>query len=218
MALIKCPKCGKEFSDRAQVCPQCGFTIKAIKPIQLTLVIMGLLVFVLCSLCFFGPWKYEYEYTFLFFPWCWRIFLCSFWLSKLFMSYSKERYLAILGLVCCILWIGWTIYGQITFHPWWSSADKWCELLIGILILVYGRFLNGIRKYLAIISGVLILYTQITLIIRNYYEDYWMTSRIGEIYSSNFLLVMILNFLTYTSIVAFVISCNTPIGGRRLWG
>ncbi|MBQ4508682.1 MAG: leucine-rich repeat protein [Paludibacteraceae bacterium] len=24
MALIKCPKCGKEFSDRAQVCPQCG--------------------------------------------------------------------------------------------------------------------------------------------------------------------------------------------------
>lgn len=24
MALIKCPKCGKEFSDRAKVCPQCG--------------------------------------------------------------------------------------------------------------------------------------------------------------------------------------------------
>lgn len=24
MALIKCPKCGKEFSDRAQTCPQCG--------------------------------------------------------------------------------------------------------------------------------------------------------------------------------------------------
>ena len=24
MALIKCPKCGKEFSDRAKACPQCG--------------------------------------------------------------------------------------------------------------------------------------------------------------------------------------------------
>ena len=24
MALIKCPKCGKEFSDRAQTCPQCS--------------------------------------------------------------------------------------------------------------------------------------------------------------------------------------------------
>ena len=26
MALIKCPKCGKEFSDRAEKCPQCGIS------------------------------------------------------------------------------------------------------------------------------------------------------------------------------------------------
>ena len=26
MALIKCPKCGKEFSDRALACPQCGMS------------------------------------------------------------------------------------------------------------------------------------------------------------------------------------------------
>ena len=26
MALIKCPKCGKDFSDRAQACPHCGIS------------------------------------------------------------------------------------------------------------------------------------------------------------------------------------------------
>jgi len=25
MALIKCPECGKEFSETANVCPQCGY-------------------------------------------------------------------------------------------------------------------------------------------------------------------------------------------------
>lgn len=25
MALIKCPECGKEISDRAECCPVCGF-------------------------------------------------------------------------------------------------------------------------------------------------------------------------------------------------
>ena len=28
MALIKCPECGKEISERANVCPNCGFPIK----------------------------------------------------------------------------------------------------------------------------------------------------------------------------------------------
>lgn len=26
MALIRCPKCGKMFSEHAQVCPQCGMS------------------------------------------------------------------------------------------------------------------------------------------------------------------------------------------------
>lgn len=33
MALIKCPRCGKEFSDRAASCPQCGMSINEIRPI-----------------------------------------------------------------------------------------------------------------------------------------------------------------------------------------
>ncbi len=33
MALIKCPECGREVSDRAQACPQCGCPI-APKPVS----------------------------------------------------------------------------------------------------------------------------------------------------------------------------------------
>ena len=29
MALIKCPECGKEISDRASTCPNCGCPVKA---------------------------------------------------------------------------------------------------------------------------------------------------------------------------------------------
>ena len=32
MALITCPKCGKQFSEHAEKCPQCGITkIEALK-------------------------------------------------------------------------------------------------------------------------------------------------------------------------------------------
>ena len=30
MALIKCPSCGKEISDQAKSCPQCGHPISAV--------------------------------------------------------------------------------------------------------------------------------------------------------------------------------------------
>ena len=31
MSLIRCPECGKEFSDRAVACPNCGFPIEEIR-------------------------------------------------------------------------------------------------------------------------------------------------------------------------------------------
>lgn len=31
MALVKCPECGKEVSEHADACPQCGFPIRSIK-------------------------------------------------------------------------------------------------------------------------------------------------------------------------------------------
>ena len=33
MALITCPKCGKQFSDRAEKCPQCGVSEEALHQI-----------------------------------------------------------------------------------------------------------------------------------------------------------------------------------------
>lgn len=32
MALIQCPECGKEISDRAGNCPNCGYPIEALSP------------------------------------------------------------------------------------------------------------------------------------------------------------------------------------------
>ena len=32
MALIKCPECGKEFSDKAPACPNCGYPIEYVVP------------------------------------------------------------------------------------------------------------------------------------------------------------------------------------------
>ncbi len=32
MSLIKCPECGKEVSDSAEMCPNCGYPIKPVKP------------------------------------------------------------------------------------------------------------------------------------------------------------------------------------------
>lgn len=31
MALIKCPECGKEISDKAACCPNCGFPVERVK-------------------------------------------------------------------------------------------------------------------------------------------------------------------------------------------
>lgn len=32
MALIKCPECGKEISDKSQACIHCGFPLEAAEP------------------------------------------------------------------------------------------------------------------------------------------------------------------------------------------
>ena len=32
MALIKCPECGREVSDKAATCPDCGFPIESLNP------------------------------------------------------------------------------------------------------------------------------------------------------------------------------------------
>ena len=54
MALIKCPECGKEISDTAKACPNCGYRLKKLdiakhKKISTYILIIGILLFV-CSI------------------------------------------------------------------------------------------------------------------------------------------------------------------------
>lgn len=34
MALIKCPECGKEISDKATVCINCGYSLESLKDVR----------------------------------------------------------------------------------------------------------------------------------------------------------------------------------------
>ena len=44
MALIKCPECGKEISDKAKACPECGYKMKKSKIKFIPILICALLV------------------------------------------------------------------------------------------------------------------------------------------------------------------------------
>lgn len=34
MALISCPECGKEVSDKAKTCPHCGYSLTEVEPME----------------------------------------------------------------------------------------------------------------------------------------------------------------------------------------
>lgn len=50
MALIKCPECGKEYSDKAKACPNCGYQPKkSSAPIAMTITgVMSIVIAILC--------------------------------------------------------------------------------------------------------------------------------------------------------------------------
>lgn len=52
MAMIKCPECGKEISDKAKVCPNCGVKIKGKNNIILIIIIVVLFIVILGSTYF----------------------------------------------------------------------------------------------------------------------------------------------------------------------
>lgn len=56
MALIKCSECGKEISDKAKVCPNCGsktnFAHKKSKDNKLTILVVIGFIIILVSLVF----------------------------------------------------------------------------------------------------------------------------------------------------------------------
>ena len=74
MALIKCPECGREVSDQAKTCPQCGFKVKLIKKREkksravdgrkimkyLVIIIPSVLVLSFCVYFFLSPKTFEW--------------------------------------------------------------------------------------------------------------------------------------------------------------
>lgn len=55
MAMIKCPECGQDVSDKAKTCPNCGVKIsKGIKIIPILIIAIIILVFVIIGVIFFG--------------------------------------------------------------------------------------------------------------------------------------------------------------------
>lgn len=50
MAMIKCPECGKEISDHAKVCPECGFAIKKKSGKVILIVAIAIIVLVIVSI------------------------------------------------------------------------------------------------------------------------------------------------------------------------
>lgn len=47
MALIKCPECGKEISDKSKKCVHCGYVIKSRKPVVIGILIILVIVVML---------------------------------------------------------------------------------------------------------------------------------------------------------------------------
>ncbi|MBQ6164739.1 MAG: zinc ribbon domain-containing protein [Clostridia bacterium] len=54
MALINCPECGKEISDRAKQCPSCGFRLKKYRYPKLKIILITSCAFVFVSLIVYG--------------------------------------------------------------------------------------------------------------------------------------------------------------------
>ena len=64
MALIKCPECGKEISDEAKSCPNCGYRIRKSnvakhKKISTYLILIGLALFVISMVWYAGAYDSE---------------------------------------------------------------------------------------------------------------------------------------------------------------
>lgn len=57
MAMINCPECGQEISDKADMCPSCGYPIKTHKkavPLKKICIVIAIILFILaCFLLFF---------------------------------------------------------------------------------------------------------------------------------------------------------------------
>jgi hypothetical protein len=216
MALIKCPKCGKEFSDRAQVCPQCGYQTDNSKKNK-RFVVYGLILLALqCIGLIASPsgtlFVHSQEeaavhvqggasFSSLLFSLIFVWYFMTFWIrqAKSLSNTTQSIYaygLAALSLVFPI-WRGGAV--SLGVLDWIYCVGFLC---IGIFILLYGLTLASNSKDFAIASGSLWIISSLFLLL-------CFAHLLSNI---NFLLygVRILPCLSIISTIVFIISCYLP--------
>ena len=215
MALIKCPKCGKEFSARSQVCPQCGYQTDNSKK-KKRFVVYGVILLALQCIGMIaspsGTFIVHYEeetavhvqggnqwafWFSLLLVW----YFMTFWIrqAKSLRNTTQSIYaygLAALSLVLPI-WRGGAV--SLGVLDWVYCVGFLC---IGIFIFLYGRALASNNKYFAIASGSLWIISSLFLLL-------CFAHFLSNI---NFLLygVRILPCLSIISTIVFIISCYLP--------
>ena len=63
MALVPCRECGKEVSDQAQTCPNCGIKTPSKKAHQRKMIVTGVVILLIVSVCAYGYHKVSQAFS-----------------------------------------------------------------------------------------------------------------------------------------------------------
>ena len=163
MALIKCPKCGKQFSDRAESCPQCGYSMKSLVRVNLGFVIAGLVLLVIKIITMCMPSPTDIDISILLyniFRVLFWLYIGGFWIHQIIMSsksWSRNIY-TYFGLAACIYFVLLNILPQNILSNSWIKSDSvviWIDLLCGLCILLNSVNYKGTVKYAFVGFGAL---------------------------------------------------------------
>lgn len=130
MALIQCPDCGKEFSDSAKQCPNCGYRshVNQRKPSDHKKV-LGWILFIIGLICFWPVIYHFYEYQPPYGP----MIMDSF---------------AVVALVCVVLGILCFFFGGRFLSSYYRNSRVVSFCLMGLMELVLiPQFTRGFTSY-----------------------------------------------------------------------
>lgn len=220
MALIKCPNCGKEFSEHAKTCPQCGYQTNYSKKNE-RFVVYGIILLALqcIELIAYPSGNYSYyngDPVVRYSPWPFYLFLLilyfmAFWIrqAKSLRNTTQSIYAYVLATLSLVLPIwGWGVEVIANSEEAISIGGvmAWVYnvgfLSIGILTLLYGLALASNNKYLAIASGSLWIISSLFLFL---FLAHLLSSTSALLYGGR-----ILPCMSIISTIVFIISCYLP--------
>ncbi len=214
MALIKCPKCGKEFSDRAQACPQCGYSIKNLFFVSIGFAIAGLMLFVLSIILPLNANIHPTTIRRILYILFW-LYMGAFWIHQIILispkSWNQKLYPS-LGIVICLYYISTYIipYTSIMYSNtnvnmmYTMKTVELIGLLYGLCILLNSFNMRGYVRYVfAGYGALLIVFEVLTNIgIRGYNGD--------EGYEFFETIWRIKNSFTFFGMILLIIAYYTP--------